>query len=167
MANPSRVLLTRFGMEVATASLAAIAGGVVVLGAREHGTGWGDAGPQPGYFPFYIGLAIVIASCGVLLEALLGRRTARADKPFLNHEQGCRVLAFLGPIVGFVLLAVALGLYVALVIYLTATMVFQGRYRFIHAVTVGVGAAIACYLVFELWFKVPLLKGPLEAWLNL
>ena len=30
-----------------------------------------------------------------------------------------------------------------------------------------VGAAVLLWLVFETWFQVPLLKGPLEAWLGL
>lgn len=165
MENASKVVLTRFGMEVAMASLTATAGAIVVIGAREFGTGWGDAGPQPGYFPFYVGLFILIASCGVMVEALLNRESR--SKAFLTREQARRVLVFLGPIAVFVVLAVALGLYVALVIYLTGTMVFQGRYRVIHALAVSIGAAIGCYAVFELWFKVPLLKGPLEALLNL
>jgi hypothetical protein len=166
MVNPSKVLLTRFGVEVAMASLTAIVGGIVVWGAREFGTGWGDAGPQPGYFPFYVGVIILVASGGVLVEALLDRE-ARHAKAFLTREQAGRVLAFLGPIAGFVVLAVLLGLYVGLVIYLTATMVFQGRYRLYQALAVSLGAAIACYAVFEIWFQVPLLKGPLEALLNL
>ncbi len=166
MEERSKVLLTRFGMEVAMASLTAIVGGVVVLGAREFGTGWGDAGPQPGYFPFYVGVVIVVASCGVLIETALNREAKRA-KTFLTQEQAVRVLVFLGPIAAFVLLAVLLGLYVALVAYLTATMVFQGRYRLWQALAVSLGAAVGCYAVFEIWFKVPLLKGPLEAFLNL
>ncbi len=166
MERPSKTLLTRFGMEMAMASATALAGAVVVFGAREFGTGWGDAGPQPGYFPFYVGLVIVIASCGVLIETALNREAKRA-KTFLTREQAVRVLVFLGPIVAFVLLAVLLGLYVALVASLTATMVLQGRYRLWQALAVSLSAAVGCYAVFEIWFKVPLLKGPLEAFLNL
>ena len=67
----------------------------------------------------------------------------------------------------FVVLAVLLGLYVALVAYLCGAMVVQGGYRPLKALAVSAGTAVACYLVFEVWFQVPLLKGPLEALLKI
>eukprot|EP01034_Spumella_vulgaris_P046557 gene46557-58048_t len=33
-----------------------------MFGSVEQGIGWGDAGPEPGYFPFYIGLMLSAAS---------------------------------------------------------------------------------------------------------
>jgi len=32
---------------------------------------------------------------------------------------------------------------------------------------VGIGNSVVFFLIFEVWFKVPLPKGPLEAWLGL
>lgn len=165
MQTPSATLLSRFFMEVATACLVMAVGAIVCFGAREFGIGWGDAGPQPGYFPFYVGLIIVIASGGVLVQALLQHREQR--KPFLTYEQGARILAFFGPMLGFVVLSMLLGMYIALTIYLCSVMVVQGGYRFPKAAAISVATALVSYVVFEVWFLVPLLKGPLEAWLNI
>ena len=164
MQTPSATLVSRFAVEVATACLVMAVGAIVCFGAREFGIGWGDAGPQPGYFPFYVGLIIVIASCGVLVQALIQHRERR--KPFLTREQGGRILAFFGPMLGFVVLSLLLGMYVALTIYLCSVMVVQGGYRFHKAAAISVATALISYVVFEVWFLVPLLKGPLEAWLG-
>jgi hypothetical protein len=46
-------------------------------------------------------------------------------------------------------------------------MVFQGGYRPLFALALGLGVAVVMRLVFPMWFKVPLLTGPLEAMLGL
>jgi|PlaIllAssembly_1097288.scaffolds.fasta_scaffold01773_4 hypothetical protein len=166
MRDPAAVLLSRFAVEVTLAAVTAAIGAVVTIGALEFGTGWGDGGPQPGYFPFYIGIIVMLASGGVLVEAFANRERLRATA-FLRREQGMRIAAFFGPMVGFVLVASLLGLYVALIVYLTATMVVQGHYRLPRALAVSVGSAVIFYLIFEVWFRVPLLKGPLEALLRI
>jgi hypothetical protein len=166
MRDPAAVLLSRFAVEATLAAATGAIGAVVTIGALEFGTGWGDGGPQPGYFPFYIGIIVMLASGGVLVEAFANRERLRATA-FLRREQGMRIAAFFGPMVGFVLLAALLGLYVALIVYLTATMVVQGHYRLPRALAVSVGSAVVFYLIFEVWFRVPLLKGPLEALLRI
>ena len=42
-------------------------------------------------------------------------------------------------------------------------MRFQGGYRWLSSIAVAIGTSAFFFLLLELWFKVPLLKGPLEA----
>jgi hypothetical protein len=165
MRTSSDTLISRFVMEIATACFTAAIGAIVTVGSLEFGIGWGDAGPQPGYFPFYIGLIVILASGGALVQALIAHRDRR--EAFLTREQGSRVLAFFGPMLAFVVLAVLLGLYVALMLYLFGVMTLQGGYRPLKAALVSVGSAVVFYVVFEIWFLVPLLKGPLEPLLRI
>lgn len=165
MRTPSGVLLTRFAVEVTTSLITMLAGAIACYGSLEFGTGWGDAGPQPGYFPYYVGLIVVIASAITLIQAFLLHRDRQ--EVFLTAEQGKRILAFFGPMFLFVLVASMLGLYISLILYLFSVMVFQGGYRPLKAATVGVCTAVTCYLLFEAWFQVPLLKGPVEAFLGI
>ena len=72
-----------------------------------------------------------------------------------------------GALLLFVGASVWLGFYVATVLYLAGVMRLQGRYRWRTALAVAVGSAAFFYLVLEVWFKVPLLKGPLEAALGI
>ena len=165
MRNPSGTLMTRLTVEIVVACSAALAGAIVSYGSLEIGTGWGDAGPQPGYFPFYIGLFIVLASCGVLIEAVIAQR--RLKQVFLTREQGHRMLTFFLPMLGFVALSMVLGLYVGLAIYLFGVMTLQGGYRIVKSLAVCLSTVVIFYVVFEKWFQVPLLKGPVEAFLNI
>lgn len=159
-----RALLSRRSMEVATALATAAAGVAVIWGAREHDIGWDDSGPGAGYFPFRIGVLIVLASLANFGLAIWrgGDRSA-----FVTIEQFKQVLSFGLPIVAFVTLSVWLGLYVATILYLFGAMVFQGGYRPLVALAVAIGVAALMRLIFPMWFKVQLLTGPLETWLGL
>jgi hypothetical protein len=159
------MVLSRFALEVATAVATAVFGVVIVVGATEFGIGWGDAGPEAGYFPFYVGLLIILGSVGAFVQAFVLYR----GRPFrfLDGAQARRVAAFFLPVAGFVLASLVLGLYAASVLYLAGVMRLQGGYRIWTSLAVAVGVAVFFYVVFELWFQVPLLKGPIEAWLGL
>ena len=64
-------------------------------------------------------------------------------------------------------IVVKLGLYVGMVAYLLTVMLWQGRYRLPVAVAISFGTAVVVFLMFERWLQVPLMKGPLEAWLGI
>ncbi|MBX4871507.1 tripartite tricarboxylate transporter TctB family protein [Rhizobium bangladeshense] len=165
MTDNSKRHLSRRTMEIATAIATAAAGGAVCYGAVEIGTGWTETGPAPGYFPFYIGLLIILGSLANLGRAFVSRNWR--EDVFLDVERARPVLAFALPLVGFVIAALLLGLYVATLLYVSGVMIWQGRYRWWAAVLGGAAVAAAFYLVFEIAFQVPLLKGPVEGWLGI
>jgi hypothetical protein len=156
--------VTRFAAEVVTALVTLALAVAIVVGAREYGTGWSAGGPEPGTFPFYVGVLVAAASIGNLF---LAWRKRHAGRIFIDATQLRRVAAFGLPILGFVALALTLGFYVASAIYLAAVMRFQGRFRWIACIAVAAGTSVFFFLVLEVWFKVPLLKGPLEAFFGL
>ena len=159
----SRAHVSRFAAETATALVTLTLGAAIVVGAREYGTGWTASGPQPGTFPFCVGIIVVAASIGNLVAAW---RKRRAGALFIDATQARRIAAFALPMLAFVALALTLGFYVATAIYLAAVMRFQGGYRWLAAIAVAVGTSAFVYLLLELWFKVPLQKGPLEVLLR-
>lgn len=156
--------VTRFAAEVVTALVTFALGGAIVAGAREYGVGWTEGGPQPGTFPFYVGVLVMAASAGNLVRAWLARRTGAV---FVDATQARRIAAFGLPLLAFVALSLTLGFYVATLIYLAGVMHFQGRYRWKTSIVVAIGTSAFFFLVLELWFRVPMLKGPLEAALRL
>jgi hypothetical protein len=156
-----RALVSRASMEIATALVTGAIGAAVMWGAAEHDIGWGDSGPESGYFPFRIGLLIVLAS---LVNLVIALRRIRLDaSPFVTISQARSVLAFGLPIVGFVTISAFLGLYVGTILYLVFVMVVQGGYRLLFSIGLALAVAVAMRLIFPMWFKVPLLTGPLEA----
>ncbi|VTP99518.1 tripartite tricarboxylate transporter TctB [Pseudomonas aeruginosa] len=63
-------------VEIGLALFTAALGAIVMYGSQDIGIGWGDSGPEAGYFPFYIGLLLSAASLGNLLLALCRWRGA-------------------------------------------------------------------------------------------
>ena len=158
-------MISRFGAELVTAGIAAALGLVTTFGSLEFGIGWSVAGPEPGTFPFYIGMLVTAASVGIMIQTLIQR--GRLGESFLTSAQFRSVVAFSLPIVGLVMLSLWLGLYVGMAIYLFASMKFQGGYRWSSSALVGIGMAVFMYLILEIGFQTPLLKGPLEDALGL
>ena len=105
----------------------------------------------------------MIAACaGILVQAW-----GRADRePFIPRAAIGPVLKVLGPAVGFVLVMQFLGMYAASAIYMALYMRWIGRYSWTPVVLVSVAFPVITFWVFELWFLVPMPKGPLEAWLG-
>ena len=149
-----------FAVEAAVALLILVMGLVVLFGSRKLGSGWTSDGPGAGYFPFYIGLIICIASLGILWQALFSK--SRDTDAFVDKLQLKRVMSVLGPAALYVFGVVFLGLYVASAIYIALFMIVLGKYSAVKSVLVAVLVNAVFFMMFEVWFKVPLYKGTLE-----
>ena len=145
-------------------ALVIIAGGALVIyDSLRLGAKWGSDGPEAGYFPFYIGLLLCVAGAVNLFRALRDPYV----RTFLTREQGKQVLLVLIPLAVYVGLIGPLGIYVASTLYIGAFMMWLGKYGWLKTVLVSTGVSVAFFLMFEIWFKVPLIKGPLESMLGL
>src|SRR6185436_544784 len=116
-------------VELFVSVLLLLFGALIAWKSWELGAGWRDDGPGAGYFPFYIGLLLCLASA---------------------------VLTVRVPSLLFVVLAQFLGLYVASFLFIAAFMVWVGHYRWVRSLLVSLGVAVVAFLMFEVWFKVPL-----------
>ncbi len=149
--------------EIVVAALFLVFGAVIVWDSRRLGASWGSDGPQAGYFPFYIGLFICISAVINLYQGIAkGSREA-----FVLWGQLRLILIVLVPSVVYVALIdnpwYALGIYVSSAIFIAFFMRYLGKYGWAKIVAVSVGTMVATFVMFEIWFKVPLPKGPLEA----
>ena len=149
--------------EIVVAALFLLLGAIVVWDSVRLGARWGSDGPEPGYFPFYIGLLICIAS---LLN--LGFAAWRKDgRSFVAVDQLKLVLSVLVPSILYVALVAWLGIYVASVIFVAFFMRWLGKYPWWKVAAVSIGNSVVFFLIFEVWFKVPLPKGVVERLLGL
>jgi putative tricarboxylic transport membrane protein len=152
-------------MEIAVTIVFLVFGLVVCWDSYRLGAKWGSDGPQAGYFPFYIGIIIIFCSLITLGQALV--IAAAKNPPFVMRGQLKMVTLVMVPTLAYVALIEWLGIYVASTIYIALFMWWLGKYSWIKFVSVSVGVNVAFFLMFEIWFKVPLPKGPLEAALGL
>jgi len=151
-----------------TVELAVAAGlaglGVVVAGdSLRHDIGWNATGPGPGYFPFRVGVLIVLVSA--LLAAQVARR--RSPEPFASSAALQHSFSVFWPTAALVVAMFFLGCYVPSLAYLVWMMRAHGRWTWLRAGVSAIVIVVVIFMVFERWFEVPLAKGPIEDWLGL
>ena len=154
-----RTVSTRV-MEIAVAALFMATACLIMYDNWRIGARWASDGPQAGYFPFYIGLIMFIASTTTFVLNLLARSDASSN--FVDRSQLTQVLQVFMPTVVFVVLIGVLGIYVAAAIFITFFMSWLGKYPIYKIAPIAVLIPLFLFLMFEIWFLVPLLKGPLE-----
>jgi len=152
--------------ELVVAALFFLVGAIVIYDAARLGVGWQEVhGPRPGYFPFYVGLIMCVASLVNAARVLI--TWSAKDRAFVEVGQLKLVLSVLVPTAVYALLVTWIGVYASSVLFIGFFMRWLGKYDWWKAVAVGLGTTVMFYLVFEKWFKVPLPKGPLESLLGL
>jgi Tripartite tricarboxylate transporter TctB family len=159
--HPSDSVVSSSTVEIVTAVIILIFGAVTTYGSYQLGAGWTTDGPGAGYFPFYIGLLICIASIGVLVQTILRRNKEEAEA-FVDREQMKRVLSVLIPAIVYVGAVQVFGLYVASAVYIALFMVVLGKYSWIKSVVIALAVNALFFMMFEVWFKVPLHKGSIN-----
>lgn len=147
------------GVEIGVALAIGLIGAVAIIGSIKVGVGWGAEGPQAGFFPFYCGLIVVISSAVNLLQIF---RSEDDGALFADWGQLRQVMSVVIPTTIYVFAIPYLGIYVCSAILIASFMIWLGRYPVLVAAAVAIGMPLATFLMFEIWFLVPLPKGPLE-----
>lgn len=151
--------ISRRTLEVSVAGLISAFAALVIYGSLQLQSGWSPTGPEAGYFPLRLGVLLLVV--GLLLTFQAARGTAR-DEVFSTGEQLRRVLSQFIPTVVLALAAPFTGFYLAAAVFLAFMARVHGGFGWGKAVGVGVLAAVVMFAVFEIWFGVPLTRGPLE-----
>ncbi len=159
-------------VEVAVALLLFTCGAIVVFDSHRLGSSWGSDGPESGYFPFYIGMLICLSSLATLGQVMFAqwrdRKTtfsgavARRRGLFVAWGPLRQVLSVLIPALVYVLFVQLIGIYVASAVYIALFMVWLGKYTWLRGMVVGLCVNTGFFLMFEVWFKVPLFKGAFD-----
>jgi hypothetical protein len=144
-------------VEAAVAVCIIIMGLVVMQSAYALGSGWTSEGPGSGYFPFWIGTILCIAGAGTLYQTFFGK--SKNTEIFVDSDQLKRVLQVLIPAMIYVGATQLVGLYVASAVYIAGFMIVLGHYSWKKSLVVAISVVVLFFLMFEVWFKVPLFKG--------
>jgi hypothetical protein len=160
-----RVALRIKSAEIAVAALFLMAGVLVMYDSVRLGATWGDDGPKPGYFPFYIGLIMTVAAVMNLARGFM--IPADRNPPFVLAGQLKMVLTVLVPAAIYAGAIGWIGIYVSSIVFIAFFMRWLGKFAWWKVAAVSIGTAVALFLIFERWFLVPLPKGPIEALLGL
>jgi hypothetical protein len=150
-------------VEMGVAAFFILLGVIAVIGSLRVGTGWGAEGPKSGFFPFWIGLIVIGTGAYNLGRAY----THGSRKVFASWHQIAQVLKVVLPLTIYVGAVPWLGIYVASALLIAGFMRWIGRYGWLLTAAISIGLPIVVYVTFEIWFLVPLPKGPLEEMLGL
>lgn len=163
--GPAAASIGNRGPELAVAVALMIAAVVVLVDARRLGTGWDEFdGPRAGYFPFYVGCLLLVASGWIAIKQLLAWR--RTTSVFADTTQLGSVWAIVWPMTVYVALIQPLGIYLASALLIGFFMRRHGKYGFPALSAVAIGVPLFFFVVFERYFLVALPKGPIEALLG-
>jgi putative tricarboxylic transport membrane protein len=134
--------------------------GLLALGdAVRLGFGWGMSGPESGFFPFYMGLGIVISTFFILLRGIKILKKEGMGKPLIAKGGLTQILWVLLPAVGVVLLTELLGLHLATVLYLAFYMGVVGRIHWGKVILLSLLVPFVIYVLFDKIFLIPLPEG--------
>ena len=146
-------------VEIGVAIAIAALGLVSIFGAMQVGTGWGADGPRAGFFPFYVGVVIIISSAINIARIVMSENDGEL---FASWPQLRQVMAVVVPTTVYVLIIPYIGVYVASALLIALFMKWLGRYSWLIVIPIAVGMPVLTFVTFEIWFLVPLPKGPLE-----
>ena len=158
-------VVTNRTMNIVVALALMVVGAIVMVSSYRLGSGWAkDVGPDSGYFPFYVSLIMFCAAGVTVLQNVL---SARADRNgFIAHGELMKVLQVLIPMTIFVVLSVYIGIYISMFLFIGFFMMWHGHYSLVKTLPLAIVVPIALFIIFEIWFLVPLPKGPFEHWLG-
>ena len=150
---------------------AALVGAIVVAESLTHDIGWNESGPGSGYFPFPRWTAAdgggdcASAADSSAWDACREPRDSHASGPavFVTRDELRRSLSVFWPTAALVVAMFPLGCYVPSGVYLAWMMRRHGGHGWWWSAAYGAAVMVAFFLVFDLWFGVPLAKGPVEA----
>lgn len=127
-----------------------------------RGAGWASDGPQSGYFPARLAVIMFLGSAFTFVVALRAK-----PEIFVTYEQLVRISKVLIPLIIFTISIDWFGIYLSSALFLAIFMVWLGEFSVARSCVSAVAFVVATFLIFEIWFQVPLPKGPVEALLGL
>ena len=150
-------------MEIGVGGFLAILALIGMYGSVSVGIGWGAEGPRAGFFPFYVS-AIVLLSSGINIANAI--RMPDDGKIFAEWHSLRKVVSVVIPTAIYAVLVAYIGLYVSSALLIALFMRWFGKYGWLATLAIAIIVPVLTFFMFEIWFLVPLPKGPLENYLG-
>jgi len=134
-------------------------GVIVIVDSVRLGFMWGRTGPASGFFPFYLGVGVVIASLIVLLNAVKQFRKQGEGKPLMPPGALKPILWVVIPSTAMVAVTELVGLHIAAALFLLFYMRVVGKIGWGTTLLIGIIAPLSLYITFDKLFLIPLPAG--------
>ena len=145
--------------EIWVSSAFMLLGILVIADSIRLGFMWGMSGPESGFFPFYLGVGVVISSGIVFYNNFTLYRKEGAGKPLMPPGALKPVLWVVIPSTAMVMLVELVGLHIAAALYLGFYMRAVGKIGWVTTLLVSIISPIVLYATFDKFFLIPLPQG--------
>ena len=141
-------------------SLAFVSLGILVIAdSIRLGFMWGMSGPEAGFFPFYLGVGVVISSVIVFFNNFTLYKKEGAGKPLMPPGALKPILWVVIPSTAMVILVEFVGLHIAAALYLAFYMRVIGKIGWVTTLLVSIISPLSLYVTFDKLFLIPLPQG--------
>ena len=145
--------------EIWVSSAFMLLGIIVITDSIRLGFMWGMSGPEAGFFPFYLGVGVVITSLIVFFNAFTQYKKEGAGKPLMPPGALKPILWVLLPSTGMVIIMELVGLHIAAALYLGFYMRAVGKIGWVTTLLVSIISPLSLYVIFDKLFLIPLPQG--------
>ena len=141
-------------------SLAFVLLGIIVIADSVRlGFMWGRTGPASGFFPFYLGVGVVIASVIVFFNAFTPYKKEGAGKPLMPPGALKPILWVVIPSTAMVAITELVGLHIAAALFLGFYMRVVGKIGWVTTLLISIISPLSLYVTFDKLFLIPLPQG--------
>ncbi len=132
---------------------------LVIVDAVRLGFGWSANGPESGFFPFWLGVILLVCAA-IELGSVVVEHLKHVPAKRLMPEGAWKPIAWvIAPATGMVVVTELVGLHVAAALYLAFYMRAVGKIRWSTTVAVAILVPALLYIAFEKLFMVPMPQG--------
>ena len=134
-------------------------GTIVVVDAVRLGFRWGSNGPESGFFPFWLGVGLIVCAAIELRRVLVQYRKHVPAKRLMPEGAWKPIAWVLLPAVGMAVATELVGLHVAAALYLAFYMRAIGKIRWSTTLAVAILVPALLYVAFDKFFMLPMPQG--------
>ncbi len=145
--------------DIVVSLLFMLLGIIVIVDSVRLGFMWGRTGPASGFFPFYLGVGLVISSLIVFSNALILYRKEGAGRSLIPPGAIKPILWVVIPSTAMVVLTELVGLHIAAAMFLGFYMRVVGKIGWTTTLLVSIISPLSLYITFDKLFLIPLPAG--------
>jgi len=134
----------------------------VILGSRDL-LYTDEFGPGPGFFPFWLGLAVSLLGVGLLLHKTFHREDEESIS-FSGKRAALQMIAVMASFFAFVFLIAKTGFYLAAGLFFFVLLWAVEKKGWKFSLAVAIIAALAVWGIFGVALKIELPRGFFDSW---
>lgn len=118
--------------------------------------------PGAGFFPFWLGVSLLILSLILLLKNTLFKSSEKEENPLPGKGALLRILSIMGSLLVAILLFERIGFLITMFFVAAFLLIFLERYRWYIGILISLTMVFVVYGIFKIWLNVPLPLGLLH-----